>query len=144
MRVNDVMFQPRSLRAAGMGVGVAVFRLPESGETARAQAVAPAAAAATLEKTREAERRRRALREGRGLLDGLDQVKIGMLQGQAGAALRQLAGRLAGQPEFSGDPALDDVLAHIRLRAEVEMAKEEVRAKGTTLTSSSAQARDDS
>jgi hypothetical protein len=71
-----------------------------------------------------AERRRRSARQGHDMLDALDRLKAALLGGRLAAAdLTAIAGRLAERAEASGDPRLDEVLAHIRLRAEVEMAK---------------------
>lgn len=70
------------------------------------------------------ERRRRSLRRGHDLLAALDGVKAGLLGGRVRAGdLRALTGRLAERGELSGDAGLDDVLAQIELRAQVELAK---------------------
>jgi hypothetical protein len=70
------------------------------------------------------ERRRRAVKRGRGALDALDALKIGVLSGsldsEALARLKALAGDLE---QASGDPGLDAILAEISLRAAVELAK---------------------
>jgi Class II flagellar assembly regulator len=92
------------------------------------QATAPAAAMDGLLALQAAgdviERRKRLMRRGRGLLDTLDQLKISLLGGQvSGATLSMLKGQLAQAREGVDDPALDDILAHIDLRAEVELAK---------------------
>lgn len=76
--------------------------------------------------TTAAIRRREALRAGRGLLDALDAIRLDLLDGR-GDALPALAGRLAAAEALSGDPELDELLDHIRLRAEVEIAKQEKR-----------------
>jgi hypothetical protein len=71
-----------------------------------------------------AERRRRSLRRGHDLLDALDRLKAGLLAGRLSPAeLQGLVARLADRPETSGDAGLDEVLAHIELRARVEIAK---------------------
>jgi hypothetical protein len=70
------------------------------------------------------ERRRRTVRRGHDLLDALDKLKAALLSGRVGATqLRNLAGQLGAQRAGSGDPGLDDILAHIELRARVELAK---------------------
>jgi len=75
-----------------------------------------------------AERRRRSVRRGHDLLDALDRLKAAILSGRvAMSELQQVAARLAQRSELSGDPRLDEVLAHIELRAQVEMAKLAVR-----------------
>ena len=71
-----------------------------------------------------AERRRRSARQGHDMLDALDHLKAALLSGRVAVAdLQAIAGRLAERAEASGDPRLDEVVAHIRLRAEVELAK---------------------
>jgi len=70
------------------------------------------------------ERRRKAVRRGRSALDALDALKLGMLSGTFDTgALARLKSVTAGLAEPSGDPALDNVLAEIELRAQVELAK---------------------
>jgi hypothetical protein len=70
------------------------------------------------------ERRRKAVRRGRGALDALDALKLGLLSGTldtaALARLKSAGSRLA---EPTGDPGLDTVMAEIGLRVEVELAK---------------------
>jgi len=70
------------------------------------------------------ERRRKAVRHGRTALDALDSLKVGLLAGtldrDALARLKTIAESLS---ESSGDSRLDAVLAEIRLRAAVELAK---------------------
>jgi hypothetical protein len=70
------------------------------------------------------ERRKRAVRRGRDALDVLDDLKIGLLAGSLDQAtvqrLRQAASELKAN---SGDEGLDQVLAEIELRVEVELAK---------------------
>jgi hypothetical protein len=70
------------------------------------------------------ERRRRAVARGRTALDALDALKIGLLTGEidAGTAAR-LKAAVSGLKDGSGDPMLDEVLAEIELRVEVELAK---------------------
>lgn len=73
------------------------------------------------------EKRRRAAQRGRTLLDQLDQLKAAMLAGKVStAALQRIAEQLRGRSP-SADPQLDDILAHIELRAEVELAKLGIR-----------------
>ena len=69
------------------------------------------------------ERRKRAAQRGRSLLDSLDQLKAAMLAGKVSTtALHRIVEQLRGRAP-SADPQLDDILAHIELRAEVELAK---------------------
>ena len=70
------------------------------------------------------ERRRKAIKRGRGALDALDALKIGLLSGTLDtAALARLKTVSAGLNEPTGDPGLDNVMAEIALRVEVELAK---------------------
>jgi hypothetical protein len=70
------------------------------------------------------ERRRRAVKRGRGALDALDALKLGLLSGTLDtAAVARLKTMSAGLAEATGDPGLDTVLAEIALRVEVELAK---------------------
>ena len=72
------------------------------------------------------ERRRRAVARGGRLLDGLDRIKLALLDGgDPSAALRALrAGAQEGR-ERGDDPGLDGVLDEIDLRTAVELAKAE-------------------
>jgi hypothetical protein len=70
------------------------------------------------------ERRRKAVKRGRGALDALDALKLGLLSGTLDtAALARLKTAGAGLTEPTGDPGLDTVMAEIALRVEVELAK---------------------
>ena len=70
------------------------------------------------------EKRRRAVKRGRNALDALDALKLGLLSGTLDtAALARLKTVSAGLAEPTGDPGLDNVLAEIALRVEVELAK---------------------
>ena len=70
------------------------------------------------------ERRRRAVKRGRGALDALDALKLGLLSGTLDtAALARLKTAATGLAEPTGEPGLDTVLAEIALRVEVELAK---------------------
>jgi hypothetical protein len=71
-----------------------------------------------------AERRKRSVQRGRGALDVLDDLKIGLLSGNLdGATVNRLRDAAANLKASSGDPGLDEVLAEIELRVEVELAK---------------------
>jgi hypothetical protein len=72
----------------------------------------------------EHERRRKAVKRGRGALDALDALKLGLLAGTLDtAALARLKSVGSGLADPTGDPGLDTVLAEIALRVEVELAK---------------------
>jgi len=73
-------------------------------------------------------RRRRAVRRGQRLLDALDDLKIGLLDGRVSTAdLQRLASLAQESGEAVEDPGLKDVLSQIDLRAAVELAKLERR-----------------
>jgi class II flagellar assembly regulator FliX len=70
------------------------------------------------------QRRKRSVQRGKGALDVLDELKIGLLSGNFDAAtIRRLRDAAANLKSSSGDPGLDSVLAEIELRVEVELAK---------------------
>ena len=70
------------------------------------------------------ERRRRVVKHGRRALDALDEVKLGLLAGTIDqATLLRLKTVSSDLKEGSGDERLDQVLAEIDLRVEVELAK---------------------
>jgi CTP:molybdopterin cytidylyltransferase MocA len=70
------------------------------------------------------ERRRRAVRRGRTALDALDQLKVEVLGGAPGpSTVMRLRSLSADLRDVSGDAGLDQVLAEIELRVEVEIAK---------------------
>lgn len=133
-RVSGLVPGPApSPRTAGSG---AAFALPTSRSesvrggagTTRSAAVAFAAPLDTLvalqAMDQSADRKKRQTRRGRDLLDGLDHLKGALLAGRASISdLDRLRGTLNIQRESTDDPRLDDVLAHIELRAAVELAK---------------------
>ena len=70
------------------------------------------------------ERRRRSVQRGRGALDVLDDLKIGLLAGNFDSStMSRLRDAAANLKSSSGDPGLDAVLSEIELRVEVELAK---------------------
>ncbi|MGV3635715.1 MAG: flagellar assembly protein FliX [Pseudorhodoplanes sp.] len=70
------------------------------------------------------ERRKRAVRRGRNALDALDALKAGLLGGALDqAALNRLKAAAAELGADTGDRGLDQVLADIDLRVQVEIAK---------------------
>lgn len=108
----------------------AAFRLParETATTAQGAAVSHAGSldgllAVQAEEDGQ-ERRRRQARRGYDLLDGLDRLKAALLSGRVQIAeLERLKAMLSARRETTDDPRLDEVLAHIELRAAVELAK---------------------
>jgi hypothetical protein len=70
------------------------------------------------------ERRKRSVQRGRGALDVLDDLKIGLLSGNFDpSTVIRLRAAAAELKSSSGDAGLDTVLAEIELRVEVELAK---------------------
>ena len=68
--------------------------------------------------------RQRLMAYGDDILDKLDEIRIGILLGHfSKQKLTELAQRLRQKREKCIDPQLDEILAEIELRAEVEIAK---------------------
>jgi hypothetical protein len=68
--------------------------------------------------------RRRAVRRGHGLLDELQELQLGLIDGRLPeATLRGLAARLDEVRPAVDDPKLAAVLDQIEIRAAIEMAK---------------------
>ena len=108
------------------------FSLPDAASTAETRpSVAPKAAAnidalLAMQGIEEdpAERRKRSVQRGKGALDVLDDLKIGLLSGNFNAStVSRLRDAAANLKSSSGDPGLDVVLSEIELRVEVELAK---------------------
>jgi hypothetical protein len=108
------------------------FALPDAASTPEARpATAPKAAAnidalLAMQGIEEdpVERRKRSVQRGRGALDVLDALKIGLLSGNFDASnVSRLRDAAANLKSTSGDPGLDAVLSEIELRVEVELAK---------------------
>lgn len=110
--------------------GGAAFTLPtkEGSATARSAGVGASGPLDTLLAVQAyeepQERKKRQARRGHDLLDGLDRLKAALLSGRVNISeLEQIRANLAQRRETTDDPRLDDVLAHIELRAAVELAK---------------------
>lgn len=74
------------------------------------------------------ERRRRAIRRGGGLLDRLEELKLALLDGEAGeGALDRLSRTLREDRPIDADAGLNALLDQIDLRAAVELAKADLR-----------------
>jgi hypothetical protein len=70
------------------------------------------------------ERRKKATQRGRTILDLLDSVKLGVLDGTLSPAmLDSLSAAVGSARDATDDPTLDGILNEIELRAEVELAK---------------------
>ena len=113
-------------RASGAGFAAHV-EVPAVGP-AGIPAPSPLAALTTVLAAQEAHggpgEHRRALARGRGILDALDQLRVGLLEGRVpDASIQRLAGLLqTDRPRVSGE-SLAAVLDEIELRAAVELAK---------------------
>jgi hypothetical protein len=107
------------------------FTLAESragGESARMAGVSaamPMDALVALQANEDAtERRKRQVRRGHDLLDGLDRLKAALLGGVVPVSqLAQLKAQLEARRENTDDPRLEDLILHIELRVAVELAK---------------------
>jgi hypothetical protein len=108
------------------------FVLPDTASTQEARAAAAPKAAANIDallalqgiEEDPAERRKRSVQRGRGALDVLDELKLGLLSGSLDAStVSRLRDAAASLKSSSGDPGLDAVLSEIELRVEVELAK---------------------
>lgn len=133
MRVSDICSVRVPVRA-GLAAGGALpaFRLPEFTATRGVERLVQASICARAEAQREAVmRRRRAVRQGRAVLDALDQIRLDGLSGESTVSMARLTSALAQAEELSGDPVLDELTGHIRLRAAVEIAKRQVRYEQT-------------
>jgi hypothetical protein len=70
------------------------------------------------------ERRRRATQRGGRLLDALESLKVGLLEGEVTmATMESLTRAVREQRQLTDDPRLEGVLDEIETRAAVEMAK---------------------
>lgn len=116
---------------ARRGTGAAPFSLPGKEGAAPARggpavsASGPLGPLLALQAEEEPqERRKRQARRGHDLLDGLDRLKASLLSGRIEISeLERLKDALSLRRETTDDPRLDEVLAHIELRAAVELAK---------------------
>ena len=109
------------------------FSIPDTGADAATSTVPVAGASgvgsvdAILALQAEApveERRQRAARRGRRIMDALDRLRIGLLEGHVEPAhLSLLQATLKDQREDTEDSELESILDQIELRARVELEK---------------------
>jgi hypothetical protein len=108
------------------------FALPDAAAAPETRAVNAPKAAANIDallamqgiEEDPTERRKRSVQRGKGALDVLDDLKIGLLSGNFDAStVSRLRAAAANLKSSSGDPGLDSVLSEIELRVEVELAK---------------------
>ena len=67
--------------------------------------------------------RKRAVQDGRDILDGLDRIKVALLEGWVPVDRLERLAAIVAKRASSGDERLDQLLAEIELRARVELAK---------------------
>jgi hypothetical protein len=107
------------------------FSLPDAASTPESRTVVAPKAAGNIDALLAmqgvedpTERRKRSVQRGRGALDVLDDLKLGLLSGNFDAStVSRLRDAAANLKSSSGDPGLDAVLSEIELRVEVELAK---------------------
>jgi hypothetical protein len=108
------------------------FALPDTTSAPETRAASAPRAAASIDallalqgiEEDPTERRKRSVKRGRGALDVLDELKIGLLSGNFDTStVTRLRNAAAALKSSSGDAGLDAVLAEIELRVEVELAK---------------------
>ena len=108
------------------------FALPDAASAPETRAAVAPKAAANIDallamqgiEEDPVERRKRSVQRGKGALDVLDDLKIGLLSGNFNAStVSRLRDAAASLKSTSGDPGLDAVLSEIELRVEVELAK---------------------
>jgi Class II flagellar assembly regulator len=108
------------------------FALPDAASTPETRATLAPKAAANIDallamqgiEEDPVERRTRSVQRGKGALDVLDDLKIGLLCGSFDAStVSRLRNAAANLKSTSGDSGLDAVLSEIEPRVEVELAK---------------------
>jgi hypothetical protein len=67
--------------------------------------------------------RKRAVQNGRDILDDLDRLKVAVLEGRVPMERFERLAAILAERLSSGDERLDQLLAEIELRARVELAK---------------------
>jgi hypothetical protein len=133
MRILGTSGTPIGVPAAtSRRAGSAGFAVPDAASASESRAVVAPKPAANLDallalqgiEEDPVERRRRSVQRGKGALDVLDDLKIGLLSGNFDAStVSRLRDAAANLKSTSGDPGLDAVLSEIELRVEVELAK---------------------
>jgi hypothetical protein len=120
-------------RSGGAGFAAHVQEPPAG--PAGIAASSPLAALGTVLAAQEAQdgcgERRRMLARGRSLLDELDQIRVGLLEGTwPEASIRRLASLLQADRPAVAEAKLEAVIDEIELRAAVELAKRQQVAPG--------------
>ncbi|MGY6645087.1 MAG: flagellar assembly protein FliX [Salinarimonas sp.] len=127
-KTNASPIAAAAARRRTSGSSFAVSDTTDARPAASAASAAPVgsldALLALQEESGEGERRRKAARRGHDILDSLDRLKAALLSGRVPARdLQTIVARLSERNAVSGDPRLDEIIAHIELRAKVELAK---------------------
>ena len=106
------------------------FKLPETPKEPQASAPQAMAAATSLDallalqgvEERPA-RRRRVIRRGRALLDGLDEIRLALLSGGLSDPVLDRMEAVLAEARERGEKGLDALLDDVELRVRVELAK---------------------
>jgi hypothetical protein len=125
---------PRASQSTSGGSGFAPIVTGGASEVARPSASAGVSSVSSLEALMALqevgtplERRRKAAARGGRLLDVLDELKLGMLEGALPRdAVERLGREAREQRSLTDDPGLDAILGEIETRAAVELAKLEI------------------
>jgi hypothetical protein len=123
--------RPQTAQARTAQGSGARFALPGAGSAPEASrmgglsAAMPMDALVALQANEDAtERRKRQVRRGHDLLDGLDKLKAALLGGVVPLAqLSALKAQLEARRDNTDDPRLEELIGHIELRVAVEIAK---------------------
>jgi len=123
--------RPQTAQARTAQGSGARFALPGAGSAPEASrmgglsAAMPMDALVALQANEDAtERRKRQVRRGHDLLDGLDKLKAALLGGVVPLAqLSGLKAQLEARRDSTDDPRLEELIGHIELRVAVEIAK---------------------
>ena len=101
---------------------------PATGSTTAASALTTLDAILALQELPDpAERRRRAVRRGHGVLDRLEELRLALVEGSLSPpVLERLRLELGRRERVADEPGLEGVLDEIELRATVELAKLEI------------------
>lgn len=110
---------------AGTSFAETLKQVEESAAAGVATAVAPVAAiVAVQEVDPDAQNSAAARRRGEEMLDRLDELRLGLIEGRlAPERIEALVKLVAERRETAGDPRLQAILDDIDLRARVELAK---------------------
>lgn len=98
---------------------------PEAARMAGVSGTMPMDGLVALQANEDAtERKRRQVKRGHDLLDGLDKLKAALLSGQVPTRqLLMLKAQLDSRRETTDDPRLEELIGHVELRVAVELAK---------------------